>query len=666
METLQSIIFIEFDVNTKKITFLRGDNIVDYDSNATSVYVRVKYKNLSGNTVYLTPSELKDYKFSLYTIKPATNNVNLIRGEVTDELKENVYGGVVKFEIPRKCTNRLGIVKCEIHINQGNKTIGSSTFVLDVKQSLVTAFDDELLGDEDFPVLKQLILEIQKDSNIDDNNRNKITTYSSDKIETIKEDLSSQIIDNDNRIENRIENIKEDLSSQIKEKASNVDLETERQRINNLTSLPEGSTTGDAELIDGRIGVDGFAYDNIGSAIRKQINELKNGNLNSKSITIDKLSDVQNDITYKKVICRATEHFAAFNFSIDKSYACENSVTFNATFFSKNKDITVQVNIVKDGDSTIYESNQITIYKGIRTDCSFTINVNIASGQTIFAYIIINSNGNTENEIEIINPKIVCDTQTLNIHGKGISVVQGCTLSKKEESYLGLSRYSNFYNKKILFLGDSITDTSWANMYPYYISEITGAKNINYAVASSGYGMNAYYAHNIWGKDNTSIPAMSQRAYDDGIIDVDLVVVAGGTNDWDFGVPLGEFNDIHKTEMTTPSLYFSVAQTIKKLFYLYPYTPIQVLSPIPRNQPNGSGDQYNPKNNGKTLVDFSNAIKEVCEYYSVPFMNNLLSSNIKLNDEKNRGIYTQDGLHPTDFYSKIYAKMVISEISKWL
>ena len=193
METLQSTIFIEFDVNTKKIAFLRGDGIIDYDSNTTSVYVRVKYKNLSGNTVYLTPSELEDYKFSLYTIKPATNNVNVITGKVTDELKENVYGGVVKFEIPRVCTNRLGIVKCEIHINQENKIIGSSTFILDVKQSLVTAFDDELLGDEDFPVLKQLILEIQKASNIDDNNRSKITTYSSDKIEGIKETLTSQI-----------------------------------------------------------------------------------------------------------------------------------------------------------------------------------------------------------------------------------------------------------------------------------------------------------------------------------------------------------------------------------------------------------------------------------------------------------------------------------------
>ena len=84
METLQSTIFIEFDVNTKKITFLRGDNIVDYDSNVTNIYVRVKYKNLSGNTVYLTPSELKGYKFYLYTMNPATNNINVITGKVKD------------------------------------------------------------------------------------------------------------------------------------------------------------------------------------------------------------------------------------------------------------------------------------------------------------------------------------------------------------------------------------------------------------------------------------------------------------------------------------------------------------------------------------------------------------------------------------------------------
>lgn len=241
METLQSTIFIEFDVNTKKITFLRGDNIVDYDSNVTSVYVRVKYKNLSGNTVYLTPSELEDYKFSLYTIKPATSNVNVITGEVTDELKENVYGGIVKFEIPRACTNRLGIVKCEIHINQGNKVIGSSTFVLDVQQSLVTAFDDELLGDEDFPVLKQLILEIQKDSNIDDNHRSKITTYSSDKIEDIKKNLDAQIKEKANLSEVRKKDVNITLNDCNAEMLAAIQ-NKEGETTFNLLSIPQDNS----------------------------------------------------------------------------------------------------------------------------------------------------------------------------------------------------------------------------------------------------------------------------------------------------------------------------------------------------------------------------------------------------------------------------------------
>ena len=259
METLQSTIFIEFDVNTKKITFLRNDNVIDYDSDVTSIYARVKYKNLSGNTVYLTPSELKDYKFSLYTIKPMTNNINKITGRITDELKENVYGGVVKFEIPRVCTNRLGIVKCEIHINQGNKKIGSDTFVLDVKQSLVTEFDDVLLEDEDFPVLKQLILEIQNANNINDSAASATTTYSSSKIESIKTSLNSQITNIKTRTDNiindtsatttstysssKIERIKSDIDSQIEA------IETQTDNIINDTT-PSASTTYSSDKIE--------------------------------------------------------------------------------------------------------------------------------------------------------------------------------------------------------------------------------------------------------------------------------------------------------------------------------------------------------------------------------------------------------------------------------
>ena len=69
-------------------------------------------------------------------------------------------------------------------------------------------------------------------------------------------------------------------SSQIKdiknEKATKQEVEVERQRINSLTTLENGSTTGDAELIDARIGIDGVTYSNLGNAVRGQANKLKN------------------------------------------------------------------------------------------------------------------------------------------------------------------------------------------------------------------------------------------------------------------------------------------------------------------------------------------------------------------------------------------------------
>lgn len=52
------------------------------------------------------------------------------------------------------------------------------------------------------------------------------------------------------------------------------EIEIERQRINQLSKLEEGSTTGDAELIDIRVGGNGKTYDTAGEAVRKQYNEL--------------------------------------------------------------------------------------------------------------------------------------------------------------------------------------------------------------------------------------------------------------------------------------------------------------------------------------------------------------------------------------------------------
>lgn len=70
----------------------------------------------------------------------------------------------------------------------------------------------------------------------------------------------------------------------------NAQLEVQKQRIDNIVALPDGSTTGDAELTDIRIGADGVTYNTAGTAVREQISSLKED--------LDELFEQPNVINY--------------------------------------------------------------------------------------------------------------------------------------------------------------------------------------------------------------------------------------------------------------------------------------------------------------------------------------------------------------------------------
>ena len=99
------------------------------------------------------------------------------------------------------------------------------------------------------------------------------------------------------------------LSSQVSTNTTNI--ATQTARIDEIASLPSGSTSGDAELMDIRTKTDGTTATNAGTAVREQVNSLSNS---IKNYNVDEfpIGTAQTNI-YKDYKIRAGETFFVTN-----------------------------------------------------------------------------------------------------------------------------------------------------------------------------------------------------------------------------------------------------------------------------------------------------------------------------------------------------------------
>ena len=175
--------------------------------------------------------------------------------------------------------------------------------------------------------------------------------------------------------------------------------------------------------------------------------------------------------------------------------------------------------------------------------------------------------------------------------------------------------------KKILFLGDSITEgvgvSSSDKKYTEVFKNLSNAEVYNYGIGGTRIARQKTPSKEIlWDYCFLDrVDTMEENA--------DVVVVFGGTNDFGHGdADFGTFDS--RDEFT---YYGALHSLINRLINKYPEATLLFMTPLHRTTEddliNGIGLKRHK------LKDYVDAMREVCEYYSVPVIDLFKTSGLQ-------------------------------------
>lgn len=197
-------------------------------------------------------------------------------------------------------------------------------------------------------------------------------------------------------------------------------------------------------------------------------------------------------------------------------------------------------------------------------------------------------------------------------------------------------------NKKIAFLGDSITEGFGVadpdNIFWNVIARRSGAECYGYGIGGT----------RITPQINPSADPNWDRYFasrvEDMIPDADAVVVFGGTNDFGHGdAPMGTLTD--RTEQSFCGAFHLL---LEKLIRRYPQAQIVVMTPLHRDGENQLGVNEIGLRREIPLEGYVDAIIAISGYYGIPVLDLYRVSGLQPAVPVLKERYMPDGVHPND------------------
>lgn len=178
------------------------------------------------------------------------------------------------------------------------------------------------------------------------------------------------------------------LSSEVLKVFNDIvnDINMLDSRMNAFTSLEDGSTTGDAELQDIRVGADGTVYESAGAAVRGQVSDLKS----------DLSKSCSTDFATPCTIFSASEKLNGVN------YSGEFTGNGTPTFYVSNKNLLPQLSAESKNGLTLTQNDDGTItLNGTATDTvSFALTYNSVLPLTNGTFTMsVNNSGVIDDEL---------------------------------------------------------------------------------------------------------------------------------------------------------------------------------------------------------------------------------------------------------------------------